>query len=75
MAEMLDLTHPPNVKLLRRWQQDDMAFLEVLLYIRVSSESPLEAVLSRPGKHQNLISSDSLAKFQVSSTIQAMDDI
>jgi len=55
--EVLDLTHPANAALLRRWHQDDGAFLQILRYIRISSEAPHEMVVSKVGKHQNLLPS------------------
>ena len=53
-AEVLDLTDRANVALIRRWKQDDRAYLDILRYVRISSQDPLRLLVSRPGKHQNL---------------------
>jgi len=85
--EVLDLTDAANVTLIRRWKQDDRAYLDILRYVRISSQDPLRLVVSRPGKHQNLqhpagttITSPIAAElvienFKRSSTIQGMDMI
>ncbi|KAJ3571818.1 hypothetical protein NP233_g3492 [Leucocoprinus birnbaumii] len=53
--EVLDLTHPVNVHLLRQWNQKEVAYVEQLRHIRIFSQQPDEIVVSRPGKHQLLI--------------------
>jgi len=76
--EVLDLTDPANVALIRRWKQDDRAYLDILRYVRVSSQDPLRLVVSRPGKHQNLQSPTAnpvIEDLKMSSTIQGMDMI
>ncbi|KZT43117.1 hypothetical protein SISSUDRAFT_1057887 [Sistotremastrum suecicum HHB10207 ss-3] len=52
--EVIDLTHPANVTLLRRWNQDERAFLDLLRYIRISSTTPEVAPVTRPGRHGTL---------------------
>ncbi|KAJ3514985.1 hypothetical protein NLJ89_g2042 [Agrocybe chaxingu] len=49
--EVIDLTHPPTVELLRRWDQKEIAFIQMLRFIRVFSPDTTLVVLSRPGKH------------------------
>lgn len=53
--EVLDLTDAENVALFRRWQRNDAAYLDLLRYIRISSDKPDQFVVSRPGKHANLL--------------------
>jgi len=52
--EIPDLTHAPTVALFRRWGQTDVGFLDLLRFIRISSENLDTAVISRPGKHESL---------------------
>ncbi|KAH7106013.1 hypothetical protein BKA62DRAFT_612403 [Auriculariales sp. MPI-PUGE-AT-0066] len=52
--EVVDLTHPVNVTLFRRWDEKDAAFLDLLRYIRISSTTPEKFVVSRPGRHSTL---------------------
>lgn len=51
---MIDLTHFANVKLFRQWDQTEVAYIDLLRFIRISSERPEVAVVSRPGKHLTL---------------------
>lgn len=77
------MTNETNVELLRRWKQDDAAYLDILRYVRVSSEDPNIILVSRPGKHQNLVehnsnedkTTTSMDGLRFSSTIQGMDEI
>ena len=50
-AEVLDLTHPINVELFRKWDQKEAAYVQQLRFIRISSTAPETAVVSRPGHH------------------------
>ena len=50
-AEVLDLTHPINVKLFRSWDQKEASYVEQLRFIRVTSDKPDVYTLSRPGQH------------------------
>ncbi|KLO08049.1 hypothetical protein SCHPADRAFT_917036 [Schizopora paradoxa] len=52
--EVPDLTHPKNVELFRRWDQKEVAFIDLLRFIRISSADTTSVVLSRPGKHASL---------------------
>ncbi|KAL4066023.1 hypothetical protein V8B97DRAFT_1073372 [Scleroderma yunnanense] len=52
--EVLDLTHAKNAELLRKWDQKEVAYVQMLRFIRISSTAPTIAVLSRPGKHPSL---------------------
>ncbi|PCH44191.1 hypothetical protein WOLCODRAFT_104736 [Wolfiporia cocos MD-104 SS10] len=49
--EVIDLTDETNVELFRRWDQKEVAFIQQLRFIRISSEAPEVAVVTRPGKH------------------------
>lgn len=53
-SEVIDLTHPVNVDLFRKWDQKEVAYIDLLRFIRVTSTSPDVAVVSRPGKHPRL---------------------
>ncbi|KIK60415.1 hypothetical protein GYMLUDRAFT_43724 [Collybiopsis luxurians FD-317 M1] len=52
--EVIDLTHPQNVALFRTWDQKEVAFIDLLRFIRICSTSPTIVVVSRPGKHVTL---------------------
>ena len=51
--EILDLTNPANVALLRRWTPGDTSFLLLLSYISLRKGSD-EIVVTRRGKHETL---------------------
>jgi len=53
--EVPDLTHPPTVTLFRRWDQKEIAFMQLLRFVRISSAQPDVVVLSRPGKHFSVL--------------------
>ncbi|KAN0115588.1 Protein of unknown function (DUF2962) domain containing protein [Russula decolorans] len=53
--EVPDLTHPENVALYRTWDQREVAFIQLLRFIRISSSKPDTAIVSRPGKHPSLV--------------------
>jgi len=53
--EVIDLTDPLNVELFRRWDQKEVAFMQELRFIRISSDAPELVVVSRPGKHASLV--------------------
>lgn len=53
--EVIDLTHPANVELFRRWDQTEVPFIDLLRFIRISSSNPDVAIVSRPGKHRTLL--------------------
>ncbi|KZV93142.1 hypothetical protein EXIGLDRAFT_768366 [Exidia glandulosa HHB12029] len=52
--EVPDLTHPANVAVFRRWDEMEAAYIDLLRFIRISSEKPDLLVVSRPGKHASL---------------------
>ncbi|KAF9077911.1 hypothetical protein BDP27DRAFT_1310400 [Rhodocollybia butyracea] len=52
--ETIDLTHPQTVALFRQWDQKEVAFIDLLRFIRISSTSPTTFVVSRPGKHVSI---------------------
>ncbi|EJF64268.1 hypothetical protein BD309DRAFT_991721 [Dichomitus squalens] len=49
--EVVDLTHPTNVELFRKWDQKEAAYVQQLRFVRISSASPETVVVSRPGHH------------------------
>ncbi|KAG7093600.1 hypothetical protein E1B28_007266 [Marasmius oreades] len=53
--EVIDLTHPATVELFRRWDQKEIAYIDLLRFIRISSSNPTSVVISRPGKHVSVI--------------------
>lgn len=52
--EVLDLTHSTNAELLRKWDQKEVAYVQMLRFIRVSSTNPAVAIVLRPGNHPSL---------------------
>ncbi|KAK1221078.1 translation machinery-associated protein 16 [Marasmius sp. AFHP31] len=52
--EVIDLTHPPTVSLLRLWDQKEVPYIDLLRFIRISSSNPTSIVVSRPGKHPSV---------------------
>lgn len=54
-SEVPDLTHLENVALYRTWDQREVAFVQLLRFIRISSTNPDTAIVSRPGKHPSLV--------------------
>ncbi|KIJ65137.1 hypothetical protein HYDPIDRAFT_111031 [Hydnomerulius pinastri MD-312] len=56
--EVPDLTHAANMELFRKWDQKEVAFIQLLRFIRVSSADPTLSLVSRPGKHHSLRKSD-----------------
>ena len=57
VKEVIDLTHGPTVELFRRWDQKELAFIQLLRFIRISSSEPDVVVLSKPGKHFSILES------------------
>ncbi|KAF9478245.1 hypothetical protein BDN70DRAFT_809135 [Pholiota conissans] len=53
--EVIDLTHPANVELFRRWDTQEVAYIQLLRFIRICSTDPELALVSRPGKHFTLV--------------------
>lgn len=49
--EVVDLTHPVNVELFRKWDQKEAAYVQQLRFIRISSAAPGSSVVSRRGRH------------------------
>ena len=60
--EIIDLSHPTNVDLFRQWDQKEVAYIQQLRMIRISSSSPEVVVVSRPGKHPLLLNKDESSK-------------
>jgi len=55
--EVIDLTHPPTVEFFRKWDQKEVAYIQLLRFIRIFSTNPNLVVISRPGKHASIIGS------------------
>ena len=53
-SEVPDLTHPENVALYRTWDQREVAFIQLLRFIRISSTKLDTAIVSKPGRHPSL---------------------
>jgi translation machinery-associated protein 16 len=53
--EVPDLTHPENVALYRTWDQREVAFIQLLRFIRISSSKLDTAIVSKPGRHPSLV--------------------
>ncbi|KAF8127396.1 hypothetical protein EV363DRAFT_1172410 [Boletus edulis] len=53
--EVPDLTHEPTVQFLRQWDQKEIAYVQSLRFIRISSADPTVAVVSKPGRHRSLL--------------------
>ncbi|KAH9167379.1 hypothetical protein EDB89DRAFT_129235 [Lactarius sanguifluus] len=52
--EVPDLTHRENVALYRTWDQREVAFVQMLRFIRISSTKPELAIVSKQGTHPSL---------------------
>jgi translation machinery-associated protein 16 len=57
-SEVPDLTHCPTVEVFRRWDQKEVAFTELLRFIRICSSLPDKIVVSKPGKHLSITGSN-----------------
>jgi len=55
LTEVIDLTHPPTVELFRKWDQKEVAYIQLLRFIRIFSMDPNLVVVSRLGKHASII--------------------
>jgi len=53
--EVIDLTSSPNVELFRKWDQKEVAYVQQLRFIRVSSSNPEAFTVSKLGKHPSLL--------------------
>ncbi|KAK7060911.1 translation machinery-associated protein 16 [Paramarasmius palmivorus] len=53
--EVIDLTNPANVDLFRKWDQKQVAYIDLLRFIRITSTNPESVVVSRPGKHASIV--------------------
>ncbi|KAH9975653.1 hypothetical protein BJV74DRAFT_177985 [Russula compacta] len=64
--EVPDLTHSENVALYRTWDQREVAFVQLLRFIRISSTKPDTAIVSKPGKHPSVVTQqDTLSPMDV----------
>ncbi|KAF5351522.1 hypothetical protein D9758_007238 [Tetrapyrgos nigripes] len=57
--EVIDLTHPPTVALFRTWNQIEVAFIDLLRFIRINSTNPKNVVVSKAGKHITIVGEES----------------
>lgn len=55
LTEVIDLTNPPTVELFRKWDQKEVAYIQLLRFIRIFSTDSNRVVVSRPGKHASVI--------------------
>lgn len=62
LKEIIDLTHGPTVEIFRRWDQKELAFIQLLRFIRISSSEPELMVLSKPGKHVSILESTTVSE-------------
>ncbi|KAF8817532.1 hypothetical protein BYT27DRAFT_7199066 [Phlegmacium glaucopus] len=60
--EIIDLTHGPTVEIFRRWDKKELAFIQLLRFIRISSSEPEVVVLSKPGKHLSILESTTVSE-------------
>ena len=58
LAEVIDLTHEPTVEVFRRWDQKEVAYIDLLRFVRIFGTEPDRMVVSRPGKHPSIIASN-----------------
>ncbi|KAG2743223.1 hypothetical protein P692DRAFT_20747132 [Suillus brevipes Sb2] len=49
-----DLTHEATVELFRKWDQTEVAYIQLLRFIRISSVDSTSAVVSKQGEHHSL---------------------
>lgn len=73
-VEVIDLTHPANVELFRKWDQKAAPYVQQLRFIRISSSDPDMCNVSRPGKHPSLKSTMTEASAARAMQEVAMDD-
>ena len=50
------------MEVFRRWDQKELAFIQLLRFIRISSTEPEVAVLSKPGKHFSILESTTVSE-------------
>ena len=53
--EVPDLTHPETVALFRQWDLVELAFVQLLRFIRIFRDEPDQVVVSRPGNHHSIV--------------------
>ncbi|THU97744.1 hypothetical protein K435DRAFT_777827 [Dendrothele bispora CBS 962.96] len=53
--EVIDLTHAPTVALFRTWDQKQVAFIDLLRFIKITSTNPQSVVVVKPGKHITIV--------------------
>ena len=62
--EVPDLTHEATVQLFHKWDQKEVAYVQMLRFIRISSSDPAMVVVSKPGKHYSLREDPTLSQHQ-----------
>ncbi|KAI0792142.1 hypothetical protein C8Q75DRAFT_850255 [Abortiporus biennis] len=73
--EVIDLTDPTNVELFRQWDMKEAPFIQQLRFIRICSETPDVAILTRPGKHPFLAKSKSTTNENEARVSEGVDDM
>jgi len=53
--EVPDITHAATVKVFRGWNQTGIGSLAKLRFIRINSEDPETAMVSKPGTHEAIV--------------------
>ncbi|KAI0642171.1 hypothetical protein C8Q79DRAFT_237318 [Trametes meyenii] len=71
--EVVDLTHPLNVELFRKWDQSEAAYIQQLRFVRISSASSETIIVSRIGQHPLLKREEEQRKQAGSEQAQEMD--
>lgn len=49
-----DLTHEATVKLFRKWDQKEVAYIQLLRFIRINGADSTSSIISKPGQHHSL---------------------
>ncbi|GLB41778.1 putative translation machinery-associated protein 16 [Lyophyllum shimeji] len=62
--EVPDLTHPATVEVFRRWDQKELAYIQLLRFIRITSVELEVVVVSRPGKHASVVGNSASSEKQ-----------
>ena len=71
--EVIDLTHPTNVELFRKWDQKEAAYVQQLRFIRISSAAPETVIVSRAGHHPLLKHEQTEAQNAIEPSADNMD--
>lgn len=52
--DLPDLTHEATVKLFRKWDQKEVAYIRLLRFIRINGADSTSATVSKQGEHHSL---------------------